>query len=193
MNTELKALLELLAMLVADPRTGTLIGLLIAAAWSDYCTGRIPNALVFGGTFAALAYNALVPAVPGTAALALAGSFGGMACGLVVLLPFYALRAMGAGDIKLMAMTGAFLGLPALLWAVLGTFLAGGALALAYLGWSGRLRSALANVAVLGAAAGHGVLPVMNRAASAGTLPYGIAIAVGTVGYLVLRQVGVLA
>lgn len=192
MNPEVKAFFELLSMLVADPRTGTLIGLLIAAAWSDYGSGRIPNALVFGGTFAALAYSALVPSVPGGSLHSFGGAAAGMACGLLLLLPFYLLRAMGAGDVKLMAMTGAFLGFPQTLWAVLGSFLAGGVLSLAYLIAMGGFRRALDNLKDLGAAAGAGLPPTMDARRSVGTLPYGIAIAFGTVGYLALHQLGIL-
>jgi prepilin peptidase CpaA len=192
MNPEVKAFFELLSMLVADPRTGTLIGLLIAAAWSDYGSGRIPNALVFVGTFAALAYSAMVPPVGVTALQAVGGALGGLACGLALLLPFYLLRAMGAGDVKLMAMTGAFLGFPQTLWAVLGSFLAGGVLSILYLVAMGGFRRALDNMKTLGAAAGAGLPPTLDARRSVGTLPYGIAIAFGTVGYLALHQLGVL-
>lgn len=192
MNSELSAVLQLLAMLVVDPRTGMLIALLIAAAWSDYGTGRIPNALVFGGAFLGLAYNGMVPPVhtPAWQALVVAGT--GMLCGLALMLPFYLLRAMGAGDVKLMAMSGAFLGYPDIVWAVLGSFLAGGALSLAYLAVKGELRRALGNIAALGIMASAGCAPTLDARSSAGTLPYGIAIAVGTIGFAVLRQLGLI-
>ena len=53
----------------------------------------------------------------------------GMALGMVLLLPFYAIRAMGAGDVKLMGMVGVFLG-PSEVLSVAVTFMAGGVLAL---------------------------------------------------------------
>jgi prepilin peptidase CpaA len=191
MNPELKALFELLSMLLADPRTGLLIGLLIAAAWSDFGTGRIPNALVFGGALVGLAYNGLLPPHHTPALEAFLLALAGMACGLVLLLPFYLLRSMGAGDVKLMAMAGAFLGFPEAVWAALGSFLAGGLLALVYLAAKGGLRRAWANIAGLGMVTIAGGVPVLPPKASVGTLPYGIAIAAGTIGYLVLRQLGV--
>lgn len=192
MNSEFQAALELLAMLVADPRNGLLIGLLLAAAWSDCGTGRIPNALVFGGAVLGLAFNTLAPQYKVSADFAFLLALGGLLCGLLLTLPFYLLRAMGAGDVKLMAMTGAFLGYPDALWAVLGSFLAGGALSLAYLAVKGGLRRALANIVSLGAAAGAGCVPALGATDSAGTLPYGLAIAAGTIGYLALRQLGVI-
>jgi prepilin peptidase CpaA len=193
MNAELKAIIELLSMLVLDPRTGVLIGLLVAAAWSDYGTGRIPNALVFGGAFLGLAYNTLVPPIPGAPLAAFVGSLAGLVCGLALMLPFYLLRAMGAGDVKLMAMSGAFLGFPETLWAVLATFLAGGALSLAYLLWKGALRRALLNIAALGITSGARHVFAIDAKTSAGTFPYGIAITVGTIGYLVLHQLGLVS
>jgi prepilin peptidase CpaA len=192
MNSEAQAVLQLLAMLLADPRSGMLIGLLVAAAWSDYGTGRIPNALVFGGAMLGVAYNTAVPAFHVSAGYAFLLALGGLLCGLLLMLPFYLMRAMGAGDVKLMGMTGAFLGYPDAIWAVLGSFLAGGALSLAYLAAKGELRRALSNLAMLGSAAGSGCVPALDARTSVGTLPYGLAIAAGTIGYLTIRQLGLI-
>lgn len=192
LNLEFNAVLQLLAMLLGEPRTGLLIGLLIAAAWSDYGTGRIPNALVFGGALVALAYGVAAPPPHTAAGEAFLAAAAGMAVGLISTLPFYLLRAMGAGDVKLMSMCGAFLGYPAILPAVLGTFMAGGALALLYLGLTGRLRQALLNIAGMGTAVAAGHAPTLETRTSAGSLPYGIAIAIGTIGYLLVRQLGIL-
>lgn len=192
MSTEFQAALELTAMLVGDPRTGLLIGLLIAAAWCDFGSGRIPNALVFGGSLAAVAYNTLVPAFHVGTGDAFLLALGGMACGLALTLPFYLLGAMAAGDVKLMAMCGAFLSFPEALWAVLASFVAGGLLSLGYLAARGEMRRAFQNITMMGRTASAGCVPVIDARTSAGTLPYGIAIAAGTIGYLVLRQLGVL-
>ena len=54
----------------------------------------------------------------------------GLAAGLALFMPLYLLRALGAGDVKLLAMVGAWLGAPLLLGAALLTLLAGGAMAL---------------------------------------------------------------
>lgn len=191
-NSPLVAGLQAVSMLVAEPRTGMLMGLLIAAAWSDYGTGRIPNALVFGGTLTALALGALAPPAPATPLDTFLMALAGLAVGFLATLPFYLLRAMGAGDVKLIAMCGAFLGYPSILPAVLGTFLAGGALSLLYLGLTGRLRQAMLNIAGLGLAVTAGQAPTLDARTSTGSLPYGIAIAIGTIGYLVIRQFGFL-
>jgi prepilin peptidase CpaA len=102
---------------------------------------------------------------------------------------------MGAGDVKLMAMTGAFLGLHDTLWALLATFVAGGVLSIVFALRSHSLRRLFGNLALLaqGAALGGGLRAnTADTRASVGTLPYGVAIAGGTIGYLVLRQLGFL-
>ena len=113
-----------------------LAGLLGAALWHDLRTRRIPNRLVLWGTVGGVLLNSMLPAGAGLfqqpfGGLGLLQSLAGAAAGLALLLPMYLLRALGAGDVKLMAMCGAFLGPLAVLEAVLLTLLAGGVLAIA--------------------------------------------------------------
>lgn len=196
MNAEQQALIELLGLLLSEPRSGLLIALLCLAAWLDWRTRRIPNLLIAAGIALGLAVNSLYPVGPDAA---LPGALAGLACGLLLFLPFYLLRAMGAADVKLMAMSGAFLGFPGTLHAVLATLLAGGLLALLYALSRGALRPLLHNVSSLlhGAwlSIEFGQRPALGldqSAASVGKLPYGLAIAGGTISYLVLRQLGLL-
>ena len=119
----------------------------------------------------------------------------GLAIGLVVMLPMYLLRAMGAGDVKLMAMVGAFLGPEDVLGAILATFLAGGVLSLAYAWKIGVLRRTLQNIRFIlysGAVkiAGGSVPTLEDAPETAGKFPYAVAIAVGTLGYLVWKSTG---
>ncbi len=185
MNSELHAIIDLLAMLVLDPRTGLLMAALVLAAWYDVRTSRIPNQLVYSGAAVAVLYNALSP-IHGAGLL---WSLAGLCIGLALLLPFYLLRAMGAGDVKLMAMAGAFLGYPDALHAGLASLLAGGVLSLILAARNGLLGSLTGNLLALARGRLDG-LRVGASAASAGTLPYGVAIAAGTIGYLVARQLG---
>lgn len=193
MLSEMTAMLELLQMLVLSPRTGVLIALLLIAAVIDIKTGRIPNWLVFGGALYALVYNAMSPLYARDIGILFA--LGGLAVGLVALLPAYLFRVMGAGDVKLMAMVGAFIGAWATVGAVLATLVAGGVLALALAMWAGRTVRLLRNVAAVSRgtmvtmATGIGGLAV-HAGPSAGKMPYGVAIAVGTIAYLVLSQLG---
>jgi prepilin peptidase CpaA len=188
---ELRALLELLGMLVTDPRTGVLLLLLGAAAVSDYRTFKIPNLLTGGGILFALVYNTAVrPEMHADWTWAPAG----MLLGFGAMLPMYALRIMGAGDVKLMAMVGAFLGAAATATALLFCVITAGVAALAYATHQRRLAPMLANVngilrgMLWSAVAGHPRPPQPGAMPSVGKLAYGVSIAVGTTVYLVAQQ-----
>jgi prepilin peptidase CpaA len=178
MSSEFVALLELLDMLVFSPRTGVLMALLVTAAVVDARTGRIPNWLVLGGALYGVLHYAFFPINAREVGIEVA--LGGLAIGLVALLPLYFLRVMGAGDVKLMAMTGAFLGPMSTVSALLATLLAGGLLAMAITLRSGQFARMLGNVAGL----------TMHQGACVGKMPYAVAIAAGTIGYLVAAQLG---
>ena len=189
----LHALLELLTMLITDPRTGVLIVLLIMAATYDYTTYRIPNWLTASGTLFGVIYNTAVPFSPHTGLL---WSIEGLLLGLFMLLPLYALRIMGAGDVKLMAMTGAFLGFPAIFYAVIAAFVTGGIAALGFALFHRTLKHMLSNVKnmvyIMVLSTIGGIRPDIHTAMgkSVGKLPYGVSISIGTIGYVVARQLG---
>src|SRR5260370_7182149 len=82
-----------------------LAALVIVAAVFDIRFRRIPNWLVVAGFCSGLALNVFFFRVDGLI-LALLGA----ALAFAVYLPFFALRAMGAGDVKLMIAIGAFMG-----------------------------------------------------------------------------------
>jgi prepilin peptidase CpaA len=84
---------------------------------------RIPNWLTGFGLLAGLLLSVWNVRHP-MQALMLA--FGGVALGLFALLPLYLIRVLGAGDVKLMAMVGAFLGLPGTLHALALVLVTGG-------------------------------------------------------------------
>jgi len=168
-------------------------GLLAAAVWHDVRRRRIPNRLVFSGALLGVLLNSL--ALPGVTPAGTWLALGGMAVGLGLLLPMYAMKALGAGDVKLMAMVGAFLGPRPVVFAVLCSLLAGGVLALAVALCQGTLRQAMANAwqlllqGWLRAAAGE-VPQVDAPAVPGGSLPYAIAITAGTAIWLALAAGG---
>ena len=188
---ELRSLAELLWMLLTEPRTGILL-LLATAAWTDVRSYRIPNWLTGFGLLAGLLLSAWNVRQP-MQELMLA--FGGVALGLFALLPLYLIRVLGAGDVKLMAMVGAFLGLPGTLHAMVFVLVTGGLVAIAFaLGRKvGRqvfenLKQITTSVTL---AAMTGVRTNgLEGFQSAGRIPYGVSICLGTFAYVVGRQAG---
>jgi prepilin peptidase CpaA len=186
-------LTQLPAMLAASPRIGVLIVLLVAAAVIDFRSFRIPNWLTFGGAIIGFACSALLPSADGGGLL---WSIGGLGVGFGLMLPLYALKTMGAGDVKLMAMAGTFLGPWGTLNAILFTFIAGGLAAVVFALSHRAIGRLAANVkdkvqfmafSVMG-----GVRPDagIGGAASIGKLPYGISISAGTIAYVLARHLG---
>jgi prepilin peptidase CpaA len=181
---------------------GALIALLLAATVIDVRARRIPNALVASGTLIALAVHAIAPAGDGLFAspwgsIGVVQSLLGVCAGLTLFLPLYLLRALGAGDVKLLAMVGAWLGAPLLGGATVLILLAGGAMALFVMVFSRTSRQVLGNVrfmlttAVIGAQSGR-LAPLEAPVASSARLPYALAILAGTAAQLVwqLAQAG---
>jgi prepilin peptidase CpaA len=190
--TDFKAVLELLAMLLADPRYSILLALLLIASISDCSSYRIPNWLTFGGTTFALLYSLVVPFSP---QMGFGWALGGFALGLSFMLPLYMLGVMGAGDVKLMAMVGAFLGLNSTLYAVLLVFICGGVSALAYSAWRHSLQQLFSNVqlklrTLLVSSLGGSPPDAAMSSPSAGRLPYAVSISLGTLIFLIARQLG---
>ncbi|WP_043458511.1 A24 family peptidase [Azohydromonas australica] len=174
--------LELLSLCIVS-------GLLLAASISDLRTRRVPNALVLYGAVLGLAFNALAPAdvglLPGRDPGVLAALLGGLT-GLALFLPLYVLRLMGAGDVKLLAMAGMWLGAQGVAHAALWSLAAGGVLALTVTlaGPRGTLRQVGMNVLRMGRATlvrscTAGML-VQAPVQTTGRLPYAVAIATGT-------------
>jgi len=173
-----------------------LCALLALAVWNDLRTRRIPNALVFGGAVLGVLLNAALPSGDGLfiqpfGGIGLLMSLAGLGVGLGLLLPMYAMRALGAGDVKLMAMLGAFVGPWSVAGIVLLTLLAGGVLALAVAAYNGRLKIMVGNTwqmlkySMLRSLAGE-VAKVEAPAAASGRLPYAVAIAAGALPYLAM-------
>lgn len=159
-----------------------LFAVMTAAVWSDISLRKIPNRLVVAATLLGFAGSAMAEGI------GLAQAAGGFALGFAALLPLYALHAMGAGDVKLMAAVGTFLGVKGVLIAVVATFAAGGLLAIAFGLHAGTLRQALGNIRLFvyqcamrlaGAeVARDELMPVTHT-----RLPYSVAIASGVTTY----------
>lgn len=105
-----------------------LLWLVIQAAASDLAWRRIPNVLVLAGLLLALGCHWRL----GGGAL-LAQWLAGAGVGFLLFLPMYVLGGMAAGDVKLAAMAGSFVGPLQALQLVMLSAMAGGVLALFYL------------------------------------------------------------
>jgi len=134
--------------------------LTVLAAVEDLRTRRIPN-LITGPAFLLGLLVHLVVGGPraGFVALAAAVLAGG------ILLPGWLMKFMGAGDVKLMAAIGAWLGTPRLaLFAALFSLIAGGVISLVVAARLGILARTVRNAALLlpkavGEAGGTGAPP----------------------------------
>lgn len=161
----------------------TLLLLVSIAAINDLATRRIPNRLLLAALACALVLRSLSPA-PGAALLA---ALGGLGLGLALFLPLYLLRGMAAGDVKLMAVVGAFAGPHDVFSIAVLTWCAGGVMALLAALWRGRLKLALGNMVNMARTVLVPGMPAVapQEKSSAGTIPYGVAIAIGTIIVLV--------
>ncbi len=108
--------------------------ILFIAAVSDLRFHKIPNRLTFPTVIAGIIFHTCVSGWDG-----LIFSSGGVLLGFALLIGFYILGGTGAGDVKLMAAIGGFLGPKGVFVAFLFTAIIGGIYAIALLAVSGRL------------------------------------------------------
>lgn len=109
---------------------GLLLAMLVGAVGVDLQRQRIPNLLTFGGTLLGLLGAGVILGAGGLGAAA-----AGLITGFVLLLPFHLAGRMGAGDVKLLAASGSFLGAASTVDAALFTVAAGGIYGLLALCW----------------------------------------------------------
>ncbi len=163
-----------------------LAAVVLAAAWSDLRTRRIPNGITVAG--AALGFllqswnNGLQGAFSAAAGAILA---------FAVFVVLYLAGGMGAGDVKLFTAVGALAGPQALGVVFVFTGLLGGVAAIALAAGRGRLWEALSRTARLGGLLSRArwrQVQLMTAAAGprALRLPYGAVIAGGTLVSLVV-------
>jgi prepilin peptidase CpaA len=167
----------------------TLLALLAIAMWFDIRARRIPNRLVLLG----LATSFLTQGLLGTGGVPAWGL--GMLSGLGLLLPLYLIRAMGAGDVKLMAMVGSFVGPTSALSIFISALIAGGVLAILVSIRKGVMVQTLKNVQLMMSltlfrSLAERRMSVQVPSGSAADLPYAVAIAAGTLLHLLLIQSG---
>ena len=159
-----------------------LLSYVLIVAAIDVRTHRIPNVIV---AIAIVVGSGMQVWTHGEKGLLIA--LGGFAVGLTVFLPFYILRAFGAGDVKAMAAAGAFLGAELALLAAALTLAAGSILGLIVL-----FRTASSPAAAFHRVLGFAAAPVSfaretrdpNTTQRRQRFPYGVAIAAGVLATL---------
>ena len=159
---------------------------LCTAVWIDFQTHRIPNKIILIGMSLA-GFFSLLPVGIGLVDSAL-----GWVVGLSIFLPLYLIGILGAGDVKLLAMVGMFVGYPAVFIVALYTCLAGGVLSILIAIRFRKLHEMLNNLY-------QGILILCLQISSRSRftsiemttlqhrLPYALAITVGTMAYVVLH------
>jgi prepilin peptidase CpaA len=168
---------------VIFPVAPCVVALVVTAAVWDWQTRRIPNWLVLAALIIALPLQVFVHGALGGIQAWLLGCLAGG----VMFLPGYLTRTVGAGDVKLMAAIGAFCGPSLAMEIAVVASAIGGVWALVWLMRRKRLRTGLTNtMSMLVTVAGGARAGVQHgedlRALSVGRLPFGVAIAIGTLG-----------
>lgn len=153
---------------------------------TDLRSRRIPNVLTFGAAAGAFGFHLADTGLPGIGWSAL-----GWVTGLALFLPFFLLRGIGGGDVKLLAAIGAWLGPGPTVWLAIYTALAGGVMALVVAVSAGYFRQAFRNIwslLMFWRVAGMQPHPGLTLdSPGAPRLPYAVPIAAGLVVTLWLR------
>lgn len=146
---------------------------LLGSVIFDLKSHRLPNIYLLLGLFVALILQAWLAGWVGI----ISGATGFLVA-FLLFIPFYALGGMAAGDVKLMAVVGSFLGASEALDAGACTLLAGGLMGILYLvcrGQFGRFLSRYWAMASL-----RTYIPAQENDPARHRFPYAIAIFTGT-------------
>jgi prepilin peptidase CpaA len=159
---------------------------LIWAAWIDGRQLRVPNWMTYPLVFSGLIYGACTGGWEG-----LGHSAVGMLVGLACLLPLYSVGGMGAGDVKLMAGMGAWVGASTTWYAFCVSVVVGAVMAVIMAWRRGKLQHHSLNFLMIW----HEWTSIRDprklaaiaaeRKPSMLLLPYGIPICIGSIAYFV--------
>jgi prepilin peptidase CpaA len=161
----------------------------LAAGVYDLRYRRIPNWLNVSAMSIGVALNLLLFAGHGVVFALL-----GIGCSLLVYIPLYLVRGMGAGDVKLMAAVGAIAGPRNWLGIFLATAILGGIVSFIYVLSRRRMHETLLNLSIIVTELLHARAPVIRdpnldvRSAVALRMPHGALIAVGVVTFLIFSS-----
>lgn len=154
----------------------------LVAGLTDLRWRRIPNWWTVPGALVGLALNIGAYGWAG-----LKASLLGCGLGLLLLVPFFALRAIGGGDCKLVAAMGAFVGPGELLQLLVVAVLVNGGLALIFIVAKGRGWKTLKNMGLLLVSLAQFRLPPRSMTLDdpdAIKVPFGVAFALAAAGLM---------
>jgi prepilin peptidase CpaA len=158
--------------------------ILIVAAVIDGRALKVPNWITFPMIISGWIASGALYGWDGTAA-----SLWGTAVGLGLLLPAYAIGGMGAGDVKLLAGVGAWVGASQTFWAFIVSAILGAVIAVIMVVVSRKWRhhqkqffGILSEIMVIRNPSKLSEIAA-ERKPTMMLLPYGIPIAIGTIGY----------
>lgn len=154
--------------------------LVLTAIYTDLRWSRIPNWLTVSAMTIGILVHAWTGGLQGTLS-----SLAGLGVGMGLFLLPYACKAIGAGDVKLMAAIGAIVGPSGILSVAALSVLMGGVYALGAMGYQWGLAATSKKLvyATYGAVVTHGATGVKELQLPF-KLRYGLAIAVGTLLFL---------
>lgn len=101
-----------------------LLLLLAVSVWTDFREHRIPNWVVFSGFLVVIGSHTIAGGLMSGLQAAGSGLFG-----MALFAPLYMLEKMGAGDVKLLGVCGAYFGVVGVFWIAMYTLIAGAILA----------------------------------------------------------------
>jgi prepilin peptidase CpaA len=162
--------------------------LAVIAGFMDLRSRRIPNWLTVSGFVVGVVLNVFFGGWSG-----LKASLLGFTLALALLLPFWLLRSLGAGDLKFAAALGAYFGPGRMLDVLLGSVFVAGAMALVLVIYKRRLLETIRNI-------GHILISLVTFRLpgfhvtldnpDALTIPKGLALALSAVLYGILWKLG---
>ena len=167
---------------------GATITFVLIAAILDVLTQKIPNWLTAPSALLAVILNSYLYGMRG-----FSSSILGLVTGFLLLFFIYRLGGMGAGDVKLLCVVGAFLGPKLVFYSFIWMSFAGGVLALILIIYKRAFSQTFCNLKilllgwVLRTPGKEADLTIRNQALI--KLPYGVAIAVGVLLAVWLKRI----
>jgi prepilin peptidase CpaA len=172
-------------MTMAFPYVAALVVALLGCV-TDLRTRKLPNVLTFGAAAGAFGFHLANGGFAG-----LGWSAAGWLVGTALFFPLFALRGLGAGDVKMLAALGAWLGPAQAVWLAAFSAIAGGVFALGIAIAHGYTKQAFTNVwGLLGYWKVMGMRPhpgMSLEASGTPKVPYALPIAAGLVVTLWLK------